>query len=257
MADALLAITDVRKRFQPPGPLARLVSLGRARGHAVDALRGVSTHVNPGEIVGLLGPNGSGKTTLIRCAAGLIRPDTGSISALGADPAEDRNAIRGRIGLVLRDDRSFAWRLSGRDNLLFFARLQGLSAAVVHNRVREVLDATSLEPVAEQPVRTWSTGMRQRLAVARALLGDPELLLMDEASSGLDPGRRDTFYSFLSTIVADRRIGVLYATHDLTEAQYLCDRVVLLDQGTVAAEGAYLDVEPQAEALFRQRGGAA
>lgn len=257
MADALLAISDVRKRFEPTGTLTRLLSLGRTRGRAVDALRGVNLQVDAGEIVGLLGPNGSGKTTLIRCAAGLIRPDAGTVIALGANPAEDSHAVRGRIGLVLRDDRSFAWRLTGRDNLLFFARLQGIAPRHVDGRVRDVLEATSLDPVAEQPVRTWSTGMRQRLAVARALLGDPELLLMDEASSGLDPGRRDTFYSFLSTIVTERRIGVLYATHDLTEAQYLCDRVVLLDEGTVAAEGAYLDVEPSAEALFRQRGGPA
>lgn len=254
MAEALLHIQDVRKRFPAPGPLIRLLSLGRAHREDVDALRGVSLSLAPGEVVGLLGPNGSGKTTLVRVAAGLVRPDSGDVTALGHDPASGRDGIRGRIGLVLRDDRSFAWRLSGRENLLFFARLQGLDDATAIRRIARVLEDTSLEPVAERPVRTWSTGMRQRLAVARALLSEPRILLMDEASSGLDPGRRDTFYTFLTELVEREQIAVLYATHDLTEAQYLCDRVVLLDEGSIAAAGAWLDVEPVAEALFRRVG---
>ncbi|TVQ96778.1 MAG: ABC transporter ATP-binding protein [Deltaproteobacteria bacterium] len=257
MAPALLDMDGVHKTFRAPGPILRALSLGRLHRGDVRALRGVHARVDAGEIVGLLGPNGSGKTTLVRCAAGLVRPDTGEVRTLGLDPALGEGGVRGRIGLVLRDDRSFAWRLTGRENLRFFGQLQGLSAGVLAERIEDTLQATRLESVADRPVRTWSTGMRQRLAVCRALLGNPSLLLMDEASSGLDPGRRDTFYTFLSTVVEERNIGILYATHDLTEAQYLCTRVLLLDEGAVAAEGSWLNVEPVAEALFRRAGGQA
>lgn len=249
---AVLEIRGLTKRFAGAGPLLRALSLGRARHRAVDALDGVDVDVARGEIVAVLGPNGSGKSTLLRCAAGLIVPSAGTVRVNGHDPAAIGTPLRGRIGLVARDDRSFDYRLTGTENLHFFGLLQGLRQNEIRARVTEVLGLVRLRDAASQPFRTYSTGMRQRLAVARALLGEPRLLLLDEASSGLDPGMRGVFHDVIERLAAETGVGVLLATHDLAEAQYLCSRVLLLDGGRLAGQGDYLAVEPMAEALFRR-----
>jgi len=251
-APPLLMIDGVSKRYLGAGPIAWALSLGRAPRGDTLALDDVSMQVAPGEIVGLLGPNGSGKSTLLRCACGLLTPSRGTVRTLGEDPARIATTVRGRVGLVIRDDRSFNQRLTGLENLMFFAALQQIPRADVARRVREVMHELGLSAVAERPYRSYSSGMKQRLSVTRALLGQPELLLMDEATSGLDPGKRDAFYALLGRLIKERAMGVVYATHDLTEAQYLCDRVILLDEGRVVAQGEYLHVEPHAEALFRR-----
>lgn len=215
------------------------------------ALRGVSLTVGPSEIVGLLGTPSSGKSAVIRVAAGLLRPVEGQVRVLGADPMSD-GAIRSQIGVVLHEDRSFWRALSVRENLRLAARLYGLSGEQAEARMESALHETSLEPLADRAVEGLGGAARQRLAVARALLPAPRLLLLDEASSGLDASRRDAFYTWLAERVQREKIAVLFATHALIEAQYLCQRTVLLDEGRVVAEGSYLEVEPQAEALFRR-----
>ncbi len=249
---ALLSVQGLHKQYEPPGLLGRLLSFGRGRATAMHALAGVDLTVQRGEIVGLLGPNGSGKSTLLRCASGLLTPTSGTVRVDGQDPARVHTTLRGHIGLVVRDDRSFNHRLTGRQNLAFFAALQGVPRDRVEARCRHLLTSLHLTSVADRPFRFYSSGMKQRLSVARALLGEPSLLLMDEATAGLDPGKRSAFYDLLQKLIRERDIGVLYATHDLTEAQYLCTRVALLDEGRMVAEGDYLEVEPTAEALFRR-----
>lgn len=248
----VLEFSGVHKRYDGDGPWARLLTLGRANRAPVEALRGVDLVVERGEIVGLLGPNGSGKTTLLRLACGLVRASAGSVRCLGEDPSAPSSAVRARIGLVAREDRSFNLRLGGRQNLEFYAALRQLSGAQRRERVAEVLRQAGLESVADRPVGSYSSGMRQRLSIARALLAEPDVLLLDEATAGLDPGRRDAFYALINALAANAKTGVLHATHDLTEAQYFCTRVALLDGGRVVASGDYLRVEPAAEAVFRR-----
>lgn len=226
-----------------------MLTLGRAPRVDVDALNGVNLRVDPGEIVGLLGPNGSGKTTLLRIAAGLIAPDRGDTTVCGADPGGLHAPIRARIGLVMRDDRTFHHRLNGRENLTLFARLQRLGRADGDAAIARAIQVAELEDFIDRPYRTYSAGMRARLAFARALLADPVLLLLDEATSGLDPGLRVTIRRNLRTL-ADDGIGVLFATHDLEEADKLCDRVVVLSDGAVAAAGAWTEVRQTAHSVF-------
>lgn len=253
---SLLELDGIRKTYPGASPLTWALSLGRANRRPVEALRGVTLEVKTGEVVGLLGPNGSGKSTLMRCAAGLLSPSSGTVRVMGENPAGLRTELRGRIGLVSRDARSFNFRLSGEQNLSFYGRLQGLGGADLKSAVDRVLDQVQLSPWRSRPFRSYSSGMRQRLSLARALLNRPQLLLMDEATSGLDPGKRDRFYALLGRLVERESLGILYTTHDLREAQYLCKRVVLLDEGRIVSRGDYLDVEPIAESVFRRHAGA-
>jgi ABC-2 type transport system ATP-binding protein len=247
-----LELTDVSKRFEGASLVSRLATFGQGRLRAVEALRGVSMRVEPGEVVGLLGPVGSGKSTLLRCAAGLIKPDAGLVRVGGADPAALAAPARGAIGLVGRDDRTFLPRLSATANLEIYAALHGLGGAVAAERIRDVLHAARLHEAAREQVGTYSDGMRQRLAIARALLGRPALLLIDDAAGGLEKGVRGVVHAVIAQLAAEDGVAVLLATHDLAEAQYVCTRLVLLDEGRVVADGEYLAVEEQAEALSRR-----
>lgn len=248
----LLRVQDLEKRYEGAGWVSWASSLGRLPRDPVVALRGVSLSVREGEIVGLLGPNGSGKSTLLRCIAGLLEPSAGRVDVLGKRPSSLTTDVRGNIGIVVRDDRSFNQRLSGRDNLWFFARLQGMPRANLDDKIARMLKRMALTGVADRAYRFYSSGMKQRLSVARALLGEPRVLLMDEATSGLDPGKRDVFYGVLTELAASDGLAVVYATHELTEAQYLCHRVIVLDGGRVSAAGRYLEVERVAEQLFHR-----
>lgn len=208
--------------------------------------------VNPGEIVGLLGPNGSGKSTLLRCSAGLVTPTTGTVRALGVDPALPGSDVRGRIGFVIRDDRAFNQRLSGRQNLKLFAFLQRIPARRHDDIIDAAMREAMLADVSDKPYRMYSSGMKQRLSFARAMLLTPGLLLMDEATTGFDPGLRDTFHERLRARITRDGIGALYATHDMDEAEHLCDRLVVVDGGRVVARGSWDDVRDIALDVFRR-----
>ncbi len=234
------------KTYPAASALARALTLGRAATNAVTALKSVDLAVSPGEVVGLLGPNGSGKTTIMRCAAGVLAPSRGSIRIAGLSPIE----ARGEVGLVLRDDRTFHHRLSGRENLRLFARLQRLSEDRATERITYALEAADLTEVAARTYRTYSAGMRQRLSFARSLLAEPKLLLLDEATTGLDPGVRQHFIEVVKTLVTDRGIGVLWATHDLHEAEEVCDRLLLMREGEILAQGSYDEIRGDIASVF-------
>ena len=182
----------------------------------------------------------------MKCASGILSPSQGEIRIRGIDPVR----ARGEVGLVLRDDRTFHHRLSGTENLKLFARLQRLSDAVAEERIQESLEAADLHAVAHRTYRTYSAGMRQRLSFARALLAHPKLLLLDEATTGLDPGVKQHFLAVVKSLVCERGIGVLWATHDLNEAEDVCDRVLLLEDGSVVATGPYLDIIADVRRVF-------
>ncbi len=228
--------SGLTKRFPAPRRWRELLALRPAR--HVDALRGVSIAVPRGTVHGLLGANGAGKTTLLKILATLVVPTSGSASVAGFDVAAHPDAARARLGLVVAEERSFYWRLSGRDNLLFFAALQDVSARERRARVDEALAITGLEADASRSYREYSSGMRQRLSIARGLLGSPEVMLMDEPTRALDPPSAHAIRTFVrDRLVKERGTTVLLATHDLLEAETTCDALSLVEGGLIVATG--------------------
>jgi ABC-type multidrug transport system ATPase subunit len=202
----------------------------------VVALDGVSLTVRAGEIHGLLGPNGAGKTTLMRILTGLVEADAGEVRIAGCDPAQNTRVLRTRIGLVPSGDRSLYLRLSGLENLLFFARLQGLRRRAALARAAEAIEAVGLTDAARVSVGVYSHGMQKRLAVARGLLTDPVVLLVDEATHDLDPEAADNIRSLVRELAA-RGTAVLWTTQRVDEVRGFVDGVTLLAEGRVRFVG--------------------
>ena len=204
----------------------------------VPVLRDVSLSVAPGEIVGLLGPNGAGKTTTIATALGLLRPQGGVVRTMGADPWAGDAELRRHIG-VLPDPSGFYDWMTAPDYLAFFADLHSAShdAAALARRLAEV----GLTPRAGQRIGTFSRGMRQRLGLARALIGNPLLLVLDEPTNGLDPRGRREMHDLLLNL-AEQGVGILLCTHILDDAERLCSRVCLINAGQTVAQGKLADL---------------
>ncbi len=201
------------------------------------ALRDVSLAVMPGEIHALLGPNGAGKTTLVRILTGLTGPDAGQVRVLGSSAGElmSRRA-RSAIGLVPSGDRTFYMRLSGLENLRFFARMHGLTARAASDRAWQVLRDVDLEDAARRAIGTYSHGMQKRLSVARALLMEPPILFVDEATHDLDPEAARRVQELVSQARA-RGTAVIWATQRIDEIRGFADRVSVLREGSVRFEG--------------------
>jgi len=205
----------------------------RTGARAVRALHGVTLEIAPGEVFGLVGPNGAGKTTLLRILATLLLPSEGTARVNGADIVREGHRVRRAIGLAAGDDRGFYWRLSGLENLDFFAGLLGFAASEARRRAVDALERLDLLPMAREPVGRYSSGMRQRLAIARALLGNPPVLLFDEPTRSLDPMAAAGFRILAARLARDEGRTVVMATHNLDEAEALCRRAAILAGGTV------------------------
>jgi ABC-2 type transport system ATP-binding protein len=208
----------------------------RRRRKEVQALRGISFAVEPGELFGLLGPNGAGKTTTIKILTTLLLPSSGTARVLGFDPASDPGEIRGRIGHVFGGDRGLYDRLSALDNLRYFADLYRVPVREKRRRIGEMLELVGLQGRERERVETYSRGMRQRLHIARGLLHDPEILFLDEPTIGLDPvGAREV----RETIAGLGQQGktVLLTTHYMYEADELCQRIAVIADGLFVATG--------------------
>lgn len=202
----------------------------------------VTTHIEQGEIFGVAGPNGAGKTTLVKILSTLTIPVSGTARVLGLDVVEDSLAVRRRIGVVYGDERSFFWRLSGFENLLFYAALYGLSGKEAKRRVSHLLDLVGLSASAHLRMHHYSSGMKQRIAIARGLLNDPELLIMDEPTRTVDPLAATELRTLVKERVIDKRRTVLLATNDMAEAEQLCDRVAFISHGKIQLVGALSDL---------------
>ena len=202
----------------------------------VEALRDVSFEVPTGEIFGLIGRNGAGKTTLTKIVATLVQPTTGSVSVHGYDSVSDDEHVRRHIGLATAEERSFYWRLNCEQNLMFFARLHGLSDRAAKQRIEGVISKLELEEVARRRFGELSTGNKQRLAVARAMLTSPPVLLLDEPTRSLDPlAAARTRELIRSLAEQDPPVTIFLTSHNLDEVETLCARVAIISRGRIRA----------------------
>jgi ABC-2 type transport system ATP-binding protein len=205
------------------------------------AVDGMTFRVESGEVFGLLGPNGAGKTTTVRLLNGILPSSAGSARVFGLDPVTDGAAIRQRTG-VLTETPALYERLSARENLAFFATLQNLQRPDLDRRVDEMLAFFDLASRAGDKVETYSKGMKQRLALARALVHQPPLLFLDEPTSGLDPEAAQQVDDLIADLGRADGQTVILATHNLLEAQRLCDRVAIINHGRILALGSLNDL---------------
>lgn len=198
------------------------------------AIDGVTFRVGQGETIGLLGPNGAGKTTTVSIIAGLMSPDSGEVLIEGRPVTSDTDPVKLKIGLVPQDMALYD-KLSARDNLTFFAALYSLTGSKVKQAIGEALTLVGLSDRAQDKVETFSGGMKRRLNLAAALLHDPQILLLDEPTVGVDPQSRNAIFENLETL-KKRGKTLVYTTHYMEEAERLCDRIVIIDHGKVIAD---------------------
>ena len=208
----------------------------RRRTKEIEAVRGVSFAIEPGELFGLLGPNGAGKTTTIKMLITLLLPTAGEARVLGFDVVRDAREVRKRIGYVFGGDRGLYERLSALDNLRYFAELYGLSGKRQRARIQEVLELVGLLGRERERVEGYSRGMRQRLHIARGVLHDPEVVFLDEPTIGVDPVGARALRAMIAGLV-DAGKTVLLTTHYMFEADSLCDRIAVIANGRIVAEG--------------------
>jgi lipooligosaccharide transport system ATP-binding protein len=229
----LLAVGP-RERAVTTGPILEARDLVKRFGD-LTAVKGVSFAVEKGESFGLLGPNGAGKTSTLRMISAVSEPTSGSLTILGLDPRRDGPEIRGRLGVVPQED-TLELELTVRQNLEMFGRYFDLPRNVLRERASELLEFTQLSERANDKVDDLSGGMKRRLTIARALVNQPEILILDEPTTGLDPQARHLVWERLYRL---KREGVtqIITTHYMDEAEQLCDRLVVMDHGTIVAEG--------------------
>jgi ABC-2 type transport system ATP-binding protein len=200
----------------------------------VVALDGITLAIPEGEIHGLLGPNGAGKTTLVKILSTVLVPTSGQARVLGHDVVDDTSAVRPLIGIVFGGERGLYGRLTARQNLEYWAALYKLSNALGRERSQRLLERVGLAEKADERVETYSRGMKQRLHLARGLIGDARVLFLDEPTTGMDPLAAREFRTLIGELRGEGRT-ILLATHDMVEAELVCDRVTLIDRGTIIA----------------------
>jgi ABC-2 type transport system ATP-binding protein len=219
----------------------------------IKALDNISLTVEKGEIMGLLGPNGAGKTTLIKILATLVSPDEGFGSIAGLSLASKPSEIRNQIGLVNTNDRTFYWRLTGRENLDFFATLYNLHGSIKHERIKQVLQLIDMEDKADFRFMSYSAGQKQRISIARAMLSEPAVLLLDEATTSLDPIATHKLLDFTKTTLSQKnQKTIIWCTHNLHEANKICDRVAILHRGKILHTGQLQEITTTSEPSLEQ-----
>ncbi|ALM75927.1 ABC transporter ATP-binding protein [Thermococcus barophilus] len=224
-----IEVSELRKKYPKKIPLPfRKVEW-------IEAVRGISFKVKKGELFGLLGPNGAGKTTTIKMLTTLLEPSGGTAKILGFDIRKDAREIRKRINLVAEGERTLYWRLSAYENLKYFARIYYVPKKEERERIGKLLKLVGLWERKDDLVMNYSRGMKQRLAIAKALINDPEVLFLDEPTLGLDVQSAVFVREFIRKLVDKQKKTVLLTTHYMAEAEELCDRIAVIDQGRIIA----------------------
>ena len=219
---AAVEVDQVRRVFEP------------RKKPPVVALDDVSLTIPVGEIHGLLGPNGAGKTTLVKILSTVLLPTSGQARVLGHDVTSETRAVRALIGIVFGGERGLYWRLTGRQNLEYWGALYKLSPRETKARAQQLIERVGLSERADERVETYSRGMKQRLHLARGLVGEATVLFLDEPTTGMDPLAAREFRTLIAELRDEGRT-ILLATHDMVEAETVCDRVTLIDRGKVIA----------------------
>jgi ABC-2 type transport system ATP-binding protein len=234
---AVIKIARISKTF--PTRFIRLKKLlGRTIKPPVHALTEVSFNVHAGEIFGLIGRNGAGKTTLTKVIATLIQPTAGSATVNSFDSVEDDEKVRAQVGLATAEERSFYWRLTVEQNLMFFARLYGLNDTRARRRIIELVEQFELKEIVSRRFGELSTGNKQRMAFARAMLSSPPVLLLDEPTRSLDPLAAARMRALIHSLAGgDPPVTILLTSHNLSEVEELCARVAIISRGRIRALG--------------------
>jgi len=223
-----IVVSDLRRVYHTSKGILRKTR------QAVEAVKGISFDVEFGELFGLVGPNGAGKTTTIKMLTTLLTPTSGTAKVLGFDIVEDVVEIRRRIGIIFGGERGLYYRVSGRENLRYFADLYGVPMSKREKRIAELLDMVGLSDRADSKVEEYSRGMKQRLHIAKGLINDPQLVFMDEPTIGLDPqAARDT-RAMIKQLV-EKSKTILLTTHYMFEADELCRRIGVISNGEIVA----------------------
>jgi ABC-2 type transport system ATP-binding protein len=227
-----IAVRDVTMRFPIPKRYREWVTHPLRARRVVAALQHASVDIQAGDRIAVMGPNGAGKTTLLKLISGLLFPTEGEVTVNGLSTLHDNAAARKSVGFVFNEERSFYWRLTGVQNLEFFGALDNLRGQALKERIQELMQLVGLERAGDQLVSGYSSGMKQRLALARVLLSDPEVLILDEPTRALDPVAADEMVNLVLTdIHRGSRKTLLIATHRPEEAVTLCSKVMVIDGG--------------------------
>jgi ABC-2 type transport system ATP-binding protein len=221
-------------------PIIDIKDLTRRFGDIV-AVDRLNLQISVGEVFGLLGPNGAGKSTTLNVLCTMLRPTSGSASIAGVDVESRPNVVRQMIGIVFQDP-TIDNRLTGRENLEMHAELYEVEANLAKKRIDELLRLVELDSRADEIVRNYSGGMRRRLEIARGLIHHPKVLFLDEPTIGLDPQTRAKIWDYVKTLSDEEKITILLSTHYMEEAQMLCDRIGIIDQGKIVALGRPADL---------------
>lgn len=249
MIKQAVVVQNLTKTFSV-GNLLRAIQKNPPKKGGTEVLKGVSLEVRQGEVLGLLGPNGAGKTTLLEILSTLLLPTSGKATVCGYDVVSEARQVRKVASYCPSASENFYPRLTGRQNLEFFSLLNNLSPAESAEKIPALFDLVELQGSSDAPFQRYSEGMKQRLALARALLTDPELLLLDEPTRSLDPVLQGEIRKFVrERVVAELGKTVLLVTHSLLEAEQVCDRLAIMHRGQIVTVGTPAEI-------VKERGGA-
>jgi len=233
----LLEVSHLSKTFYTTPSLSQLFR-GKRRKSAFPILTDVHLNLEEGELYCLMGPNGSGKTTFLKILCGLILPDTGIIRLSGKTLPPDHPRLRAAFGLVTGEERSFYWRLTGRQNLEFFSAFYPMTRKKAREQIEELSNFFQMESYLDKFFFIYSTGMKQRLGLCRGLLGDPKILFLDEPTRSLDPTAAEEWRHFLRKVLLEKKKKtILYTTHHVEEAEGFSNRIGILHRGRLVVEG--------------------
>jgi ABC-2 type transport system ATP-binding protein len=234
---------NLTKVFRKQLSLRELITSPLKDREVTTALKSVTIKVNKGELFGLIGPNGAGKTTLIKLLSTLIIPTEGSAVVNGYTIINEDILVRQSIGLVTGEERGFYWRLTGRQNLQFFAALYGISGHQADEKINNIFSLIELKGKEDIYVKNYSTGMRQKLSIGKALLNNPSVLFLDEPTNSLDPIASQHMRRFIyQNLVNEQGKTVLLTSHRLEEVEALCDKIAILDNGEIKFSGKLSDL---------------
>ncbi len=231
-SSAIISISDLSKTYH----INERLGFFKKRGRRVEALKRINLTIEEGELFGLLGPNGAGKTTLIKCITTLLLPDQGKILINGFEVGKQDAQVRASLGCLLGGERSIYWKLTGRENLEYFAALYHLSPQQTKAQIKRLNQLLNLEPLLDRAVETYSSGQKMTMAFARALINQARILILDEPTTALDVPSAHTLRRIIKSL-NDEGYTIIFTSHQMAEVEELCRRVAIVDRGAIIAAG--------------------